>query len=73
MISWRRSGRQGCFEQDGCFAFLCLPLLAGQHSMISDAHSENGPLRPAGLALRKTGTNGVSPLHQVFCSTVAEM
>jgi len=27
----------------------------------------------AGFALRKTGTNYVSPLHQVFCSTVAEM
>jgi len=27
----------------------------------------------ARFSLRKTGTNYVSPLHQVFCSTVAEM
>lgn len=74
MISSRRSGPgQGCFAQDGCIALLRLPLLAGQHSMISMLIATIAHCDRAGFALRKTGTNYVSPLHQVFCSTVAEM
>ena len=74
MISSRRSGpRQGCFAQDGCIALLRLPLLAGQHSMISVLIERTAHCDQAGFALRKTGTDYVSPLHQVFCSTVAGM
>lgn len=64
---------QGCFEQDGCFAFLCLPLLAEQHSMIAKLIAKIALCDGVGFALRQTGTNCASLLHQAFSTTVAEM
>lgn len=73
IISHHSGPGQGCFEQDGCFAFLYLPLLAEQHSMIAKLIARTPHCDRVGFARRQTGTNCASPLQQAFCPTLAEM